>query len=817
MPSPGQQARNLTPKSISRFRGISQYRSIVGQPMEWAQDCMNVIVGGAGFLEKIRAKIAKSNANGVLGIIDRMYDFQQAIGTRQLFVNQGNTLGYFTEPVIGAPFVWTPIETQPIDSSRWSFIDSNNLLFMGNGKRMLKWTGAQLQNWGIVPPVTAPTMGVRFPNLTIQRAANVITVFINPAGFPTNNNFNPAQLNDVGLQVGDMVIVDGVIADPAANGRFAITGTGGALSFTYASVGANFGPVAQGNSTLASVAVFNFGGSADFKVTGVIRINGTVTVSVINNFRVQPGDQFTMTGWSGSAPAFPLFNGTFQCTASDAASVSFFLDGPDIPATVVGPTLPVMVGGFTDALSPRTWRYTYGNSVTGEESVASPSSEFVPNSTQGLVANIRTFLTAIASPDPQVDTIYWYASLDGGQDWFLDFIAPLNVYGLFFSDGHSDNVLDVTQRANFINFPPPISTKLSKWQGRIYMVPNSNPQSIVYTGYEKILRGRPESSVPPGNQIQMQVGAAAIKGHGPLMNGVVIWDNNDKMFMFKGTVEDIVSNQPVNYSEQLEEMPWQTGVTSHESIQSTPKGVMWFGSDYAIHKWNGIFYGEIIGPMDLTQNISPLLKRITDGTAPLIQSEYFNFLERDWYVALICVDGSQYYNRILFLDVAEDANDNLGIFVSDIQADSIAVRVDANEIRHLLVSVHGIVYEIKAASTATAGVHKNITSSNQLLDAFWLSGYDGNEDAITMKMYRWGRLIVDQDGFDVLVTLIDDETSTLANPILTYPFPGLTQQENKWSVNWKAKRMSVQINFPQQDVDASVLQLITTHIPLSER
>lgn len=770
--------------------------------MEWAQDCNNVIISGAGFLEKLRRSITKSTPNAVLGAIDTMFDFQQAIGTRQLFVNQGNNLGYFTEPVIGNPFVFTLVEANPLDSPRFSFIDSNNLLFMANGRRMLKWTGTVLRNWGIAPPATPVAFGIKVNVVSVQRAANVVTCTFGPF---TNPN----------AQVGDQISFvepsdhsfDGIFALTAAN---PLTGV-----YQWAQVAGNAGPFADGIITLPS----DHEAANLLAGTGVVRKNGvsTVTLAAGQKFAASPTQRITIAGNSEAT-----VNGTWVIRNTFGVTGNVFDFLQDLPdATGGGGTVVNAAGGFT-LLGGVSWRITFKSSVTGEESVASGASPVV------MVGAGRS--TYIIIPDylydPQIDTVCVFRSYDGGADWNLwkEIPLPLPNLGPLFPnslnvilDYSTDDDLDPTQRANFINFPPLVGTRLSKWQGRIYLVPNSNPQSIIYSGYEKILRGRPESSFPPGNQIQMQVGAASIKGHGPLMNGVVIWDDNDKMFMFKGTVEDIVTNQPVNYSEQLEEMPWQTGVTSHQSIQPTPKGLVWFGSDYAIHKWNGIYYGEVIGPVDLTVNISPLLRRITAGTAPNIQAEYFNFLERDWYVALICVDGSVYYNRILFLDMSDSADDNVGIFVSDIQADSIAVRVDANEIRHLLITYQGIVYEIKSASTATAGIHKTITSTPNNLNAFWLSGYDGNDDAITMKMYRWGRLITDQDGFNLLVTLVNDADSTLAEPTIMKAFPNIKRNLNKFSVNWKAKRMAVQINFPDADVDASVLQLITTHIPLSER
>lgn len=816
MADAGQSQRALAPKLIAHFRGISQYRSIVGQPMEWAQDTLNVIIGNSGYLEKLRAPLAKSAKLGLY--IDTMYDFQQAIGTRQLvinFLNPNPSLGFLTEPVLGGLYVFTAIENLAADAPRFSYIDSNNLLFMANGRRMLKWTGTVLQKWGIdAPPIpTLDNIGMKLPGVSATRAANVISFVITTTGITFNN-----------FQAGDLFQATGW--DATFNGTFAVISYNvGTNTLTCANIGANGASAAIGNiSYFAEGAIFT-------SPVSVGRSNGVVTMLFGPAFSA--GEEITITGFTLSDAGIDTssLNGTFViATVVTFGTYTWPQAGPDIPFGPCTAHKPTVAGGVTDILVNRAYAYAYGNSVTGHVGNATLYPFLFPATFAGgnptLFSNRRNFLTPALPTDPQDDTIVWYGLLDGGTTFY--FLAAFalgqaNPSGTFgtnpdtFGDGVTDNLVDVTRRAQFINFPPPVGNLLSKWQGRIYLVPQNNPQSIVYSGYEKILQGRPEESFPPGNQIQLQIGAQPIKGHGAIMNGVVIWDSNNKMFMFKGTVEDIVTNQPVNYSEQLEEMPWQVGTLSHQCIQPTPYGLIWVGNDFAVHKWNGIFYGDIIGPTDISINVSPLMKRITPGTGPSIQSAYFNFLERDWYVILIAVDGSATNNRILFFDVSKDAADNLGVFVSDIQADSIAVRVDANEVRHLLISIQGTIYEIKAASTATAGIHKQITATNAQLDAFWLSGYDGNDDAVMMKMYRWGRLIADQDGFNVLVTLVNDTDSTLDSPTNLISVPNLTRRQNKFSMNWKAKRMSVQINFPPADVDASVLQLITTHIPLSER
>jgi hypothetical protein len=800
---PSDRDRDLDVKTITHFRGISLYRSIAGQPMEWAQDLLNVIVGGAGFLEKFRVPVLKADKVIIDGapqpFIDTMYDFQQANGTRQLIANFVQSLGYY-DPA----FTFTLIEQLAQDTPRFSYVDSNNLLFMGNTQRALKWDGASLWMWGIDPPATAPTLGIRMPILHLSRTANVVTITLDTSGVAANSvGVDPAQFKTI--PAGDTVAIDGIDLHPEINGLHSVTAPTGTATFTLAIAGGDFSDAPDGFCTIYTTPCANTGADTDFNITQISRSNNVATVLFTNLQRIFAGEPFTLASFTGALAAFNGDYGQGVSTFSDATKLQFTSIGPDIVATVPGGT-PKISGGFTDVLGPRTWRASYGRQVLGHESPGSEMSSTIPTN-NGLVSNVRAYVNIPAPTDPQVDQYFLYATLDSGSDWFLERQAsPLTAPNILtVGDGFDDSAIDTTQRINFLNYPPGPCSMLSKWQARIYFVETADPQVLVYTGYEKILRGRPEESVPPFNRIQLQVGANNIKAHGPLINGVVIWDQTDHMFMFRGTVEDITTDQPVAFAESLEDMPWAVGAYSHQSVKPTPYGLVWFGSDNAFHKWSGVVVDGITGPSDISENIAPLLRRITPGTQYQVQAEYFNFLERDWYVALIAIDGSATYNRMIFFDLSTHADDNLGIFISDIEADSICTQQDANGDRHLLISVRGQILELQTATTATAGIHRNMTKTSGELNAYWVSGYDGNDTPLHMKMYRFGRLVSDQTGFKLLVTLVNDEASTFQNPIITKQFNTLIT--GKFAVNWKARRMSVSIQFPIEDVDASVLQL----------
>lgn len=838
MAAPTPDLQKMT-KLVNRFRGISQYKSIVQSAMDNALDLLNVIVSPAGHLEKFRLPTVRTGpaqislpVNGLQGIIDTLFFFSQGNGTRQLFANVGPGLGYFTDPETGANWPFTFVFEDPVTiGPRMRYVESNNLLFMVNGILCRKWTGGVLLRWGLPKPVSPPLLGVTVNVISAQRAGVNIDVFYSliPPG-PGGALFagKGAQLG--GLQVGDMVTLFGV--DPALDGNLLVIVVGAANNETHlGSLAAGaIGPINTGQMIIYSAHLADTGTNNDFDIVGVERLNGVSRLHIANNFKIGAMGLPEVITVSLLPAPYDTFNGTWitqAITGGDAFGVQFNQLAPDVALAVPG--AGTVKGGFTNKVSPRTWRFSWAITATGEEGPASDISVYVPNSQAGgLVNNIRAYLSIPAPPVGYgIDSFFLYASEDGGGTWVTSignnpsgdesWFIPNTAVPTFISVADDDTILDAAFSANFINFPPPQNMQfVQKWQGRVFGagMPDA-PQDIVYSGFDAIFRGRPETSFPPFNRIRLAIGAEKIKGFGVLNNGVVSWDDSDKMFMFSGTVQDVVTNQPVQIADQLEEEPWQTGLSSADSVQSTPKGIAWVGSDMGVKIWNGIFYGDIIGPRDLSSNIYPLMARITPAMRSLIQSAYFNWLERDWYVINVAIDGSLSPNRMIFFDMSEEGGqDNLGIWITNIEADSIAVKVTSDGTRKLVASIRGLVYELNISSTATSGIHTNPTATTGLLDAYWESGLWQDSPQMT-KMYRFGRLTTDQSGFNLITTVFNDETVRLRD---VNPWSKSLKMTpgGRFATNRRGRRQKFKIIFPTADVDASVLELYTTAIPLAE-
>lgn len=505
-----------------------------------------------------------------------------------------------------------------------------------------------------------------------------------------------------------------------------------------------------------------------------------------------------------------------------------------IAAPINGPLYgPFVAGGGLSPTVGYSYKYAWKNSVTGHVSSASPASVSTgPQATKQIQVN------AIAPTDPQVDTIVWYRTQDGGGNWYrlaevtlatavVTFnnatVVAVGVGNIDIVDNTPDTALDLTIQGSFINGPPPQGTFVATTQGRIFVggLPG-NPSQVAYSGYEQILTGRPEESFPPNNVLQLQIGADAVSGLGILHRGLVIFSNTSKMYALRGAIEDIVISAPPTFSATLEELPWTLGCMSHLAIASTPYGLIWLAADKTVQFWDGFD-----PPTDISAPIYPILRTITPGTESQCIGAFFNWLERDWYALVCATGGSLTPNTLIFFSFpaltenvmrAQVDIQNIDIFVSNIPALSIGVVNTAQLQRKLLIGTGGRIAELPVRAIDVNGLTNDYATyppTNGQLVAYWRSFPFGNENPQQSKMFRWSRLVTDvgNAGFQ-LTSYYVDEANTIAAPVIQGP---VVVQQNKTPLNRRAFRCQVEINFPVIDAPADVLELQTAWIATSER
>jgi hypothetical protein len=489
-----------------------------------------------------------------------------------------------------------------------------------------------------------------------------------------------------------------------------------------------------------------------------------------------------------------------------------------------------------------SYSYAWKNSVTGHVGNVS-----IADAASG--AFTKKANQAIASPpnpaDAQIDTIVWFRSLDGGGDQFrlcevnlatgaiTTFSSGTQITAqiigaqyLQITDASPDSSIDQATRGPLINNPPVQGNYVALGQSRLFVFNLAgSPQDIIYSGYEQILLGRPEESFPPNNRLRLSIGAEQIAGGGVLQAGVVAFSQTGRMYMLRGQVEDISLAVPVNFSAYLEELPWTLGCASHFTIQSTPYGLIWLAGDKTVQLFDG--RSE---PVDISAPIYPYLRRITPGTESQCVASYFNWLERDWYVLLAALDGSLTINRMFMFAANKipQSNDleSMELFVSDIPANLpagtvpwIGLITTSTLQRELCIASQGRIQNLPVTSDTVNGVTVDFTinpSTAGNLNAFWRGGYFGNINPQRSKLWRWLRLITDQDpkAFKVLMRYVDDEQRTFTQPEIQGPF---TLRTSKQGLNHRSNRASVEIDFPAQDAPANVLELTVTGIPTADR
>lgn len=100
------------------------------------------------------------------------------------------------------------------------------------------------------------------------------------------------------------------------------------------------------------------------------------------------------------------------------------------------------------------------------------------------------------------------------------------------------------------------------------------------------------------------------------------------------------------------------------------------------------------------------------------------------------------------------------------------------------------------------------------LAAYYQTGWFGNDTPDLMKMFRFGHIVTSNTGVKLTALIVDDENYTFSNPLI---LPLQLVEGNRFSVNRKGRRMSILIEFPQNDVDITVLELSVSYLPSSQR
>ncbi len=470
------------------------------------------------------------------------------------------------------------------------------------------------------------------------------------------------------------------------------------------------------------------------------------------------------------------------------------------------PTIGSASGTGITLATGRQYRAAYKNSVTGHVGAASAAS-----ASTGAVTDdtIPVSVATPAEPDAQIDTVRWYATFDGGSDYFFH-SETTGAFPQTLDDAKTDEELDQSERAPLINNDPPICRYLCRWGARIFMfnLPGENTKWVAYTGYDRIFVGRPEETCPPGNRLKMETGADEISGGGVIEAGVIVFDKTNKAFMFRGQPEDITNDAPIEFSLLLRPLPWEIGCASHFTIKSTPYGLIWLSPTNDVFVYNG--EGR---PRSLTDGIEPIMRTVNPSTLGNSRAVYWQYKGRDWYVLAVSTGNSSQLNKILIFDMEPNEAANFGVVpldVGDFQSLGLVEMVSGEQ--KLVIGQGGKLKELTVTPSTRNGIEESITSTSGTLGGYYQTGYFGNEAPDIEKFFRWGRVTADQTGIRVKRRLIKDDPT--APSIMEFEE---TPTGGKISTNRKARRLSYELRFQDADVSQNILELTDMYIPVSQR
>lgn len=784
-------SRNLEPTTIKKFQGLDVWATKTSSSPERATDLVNVIPSTSGGVEKLRIPTALSSPiSGHTTGPDTFAQFSNAnTGVRQVLAQFGQVLGVYS-----SSWAFTQLDNSILNGQGdFDYISANNLFFGTNGARDFKWDGTALTKWGIDPPSAAPTIGTApAPPSTPISIVAAATVNSLPGPPPTTfrDTINRAQLfgsGAFGINQGDIIEVDSV-TDTSFNGIYVNIQTSPGADVLYT----NIGPTTT--STGGTVT--------DYNQSGVFRYNNEVTVTTSTPHGLNSGALITIASVTDSS-----FDGNFavdtvisptQFTYQQVGPSGFSGSGTMTPRN----TAPAYT------LGGRAYRISFANSATGHVGNAGPISARTGN----LDGTIEATVTCPASTDPQVDSAWLWATVDGGGDFFFDqTIAIVPLTAPVFHDTVMDANLNTAIIAPLVNNPPVLGNYVVKWNSRIIILDLvGDAQGAIYSGYDRILVGRPEESFPPNNRLRLQIGADGLRGAGAITQGLILFSQSNQMFLLRGTLQDITVDAPVQPSVFLQELPWAMGTFAKRSVVPTPQGLCFLGSDKTIQ----LLSLDASNLSCLSTAYNPILRRITPGSESTVEACFFNFLEREWYAISFSLDGSPTNNTILIVDLDPDPTKNCGAFLWSLEADAIGVIEDSTGQRELVISNSGLINLVKALSDTVGGISDPITATTGSQGANWLSGVFGNTDGYTMKMFRWAKVVVDQPGF-YMDALVYDELDDMRYPrtVELGPIP----TDGRVSVNEKGRRIQYRVRFPATDASANLLELTSVHIPLAQR
>lgn len=486
--------------------------------------------------------------------------------------------------------------------------------------------------------------------------------------------------------------------------------------------------------------------------------------------------------------------GLFQIATVPAADTITYLV-PGIPA--FGPVARATYPEGLTAATGYQYRGCWGFSKTGHWGTASLATATIGP----LISQSPVLLSPVPPVDsPEIDQYALFRNVDDGGDWYLVAIVPFpqGAVQVAILDTTTDDTLEASaQTPPYDNGMSPNGAFLCAWLDRILMCGvEGDEETVYYSGYDSINFGRPQESWCQFNRISIGQGESTPNAIGITTYGAVFFCTNKQLYIAKGTLNDITTSAVTPLSYTVRQLPYQVGNYSHYSTQSTPLGIVFLSDAIKLTIFDG--YNP---PQDLAPQLNGVLARLTPGFAGVITSEYLEWIDRQWYILCIPVDGSGIPNLTIIIDLSADATRNTGAWVFDYAIDALKIVRNPDATKTIVCASS----EGDGPGPFPAAGYLSYLPyifSNQDIDVLdrtsYRMGYFGikDEDGVDewgyFKLFRYLRLATALPGCHVRAYCVDGQDYTFELPLIV----DFTFDTNYGALNVKTRAVSLEFNFP---------------------
>lgn len=402
------------------------------------------------------------------------YSFKYFGSTIYLIVDTGTNVYTLTNSTL------TSIFTKGTGAGQANFLGIGGTLYLGDGVETKAWQNSAIRNWGIT--ITGFSTAVGPNTATNGYDAGGDHPWANPSAVTSNVSYATVSISVLG---NDTLSSDALVANTF--------GFGISLGTPISGIGVTFTGFDGGPLTgAASFGVVLFYGGWPIGEIKYVAASGSPTTINLGG----AGDTWS-AGLSGANVNDPSFGvGIFaQLHHAGVGSLTNTFSAQNVQITIYGtfgPAVTLTTGTLT-ATTGYQYVAAYGNSASGQVSSATPPSNLVKPSTQGVQISL------VASTDPQVNQIWVFRTADGGSTYFNLPSSPYPNITQNVVDNAPDSILNILEQApvNHANDPPPATALDPVFYLGIVWIHTGN--AVYFSRTPSAIVGITPESFPPAN------------------------------------------------------------------------------------------------------------------------------------------------------------------------------------------------------------------------------------------------------------------------------------------------------------------------------